>query len=373
MLNIEFLPALNGDCIFISLKDDKFLLIDGGFVSTYNTILKKKIKTIKESGKKLDLVIVTHVDSDHIRGILKLLGGEYADLVKRLWFNSGEVLSNYFDSNNVQDKINLIETQNISQEISIKEGIKLEDKINELNLKIDSPIKSVSYDSVEGLEFIIISPNENSLKELNEKWNDVLNEELKSDSSSVIGAEKNDYDKSIEELIQNPFSSENSIANGSSIAFILKYNELKFLFLADSHMDVIIDSLKKLEDTYGNPLKVEFVKLSHHGSKKNINEEFLSLVDTKTYLISTNGSPKHNHPNKETLAKIINFHKSKGKDCEFIFNYPQRGPLKEIFNELDFRQINDTFFDVEYNEKYNFYLKSPKKSNTGAVLKYESK
>jgi len=371
MIDFEFLPASNGDCIFITLSDEKFILIDGGYASTYTKSIKKRVKTIKDDGKCLDLVVVTHVDSDHIRGILKLLGGEYADLVKKIWFNSGKILSVYFNSTVVPDKIDLIETQSNSEEIGIEEGIKLEDKIKELSLTIDSPIKFDTFDTVDAFEFIIISPNENKLKILNEEWNAVLKEELKREVSSEISVGKNDYDKSIDELIQNPFSSDSSIANGSSIAFILKHNELNFLFLADAHMDVIIDSIKKLEYTHANPLKVEFVKLSHHGSKKNLNEEFLFLIDTDTYIISTNGSPKHHHPNKETLAKIIDFHKRKAQACKFIFNYPKSGPLEEIFKELDFRQINDSFFHIEYNEEYNFYLKFPKRSDTGARLIYE--
>lgn len=371
MINFEFLPASNGDCIFITLSDEKFILIDGGYASTYTKSIKKRVKTIKDDGKCLDLVVVTHVDSDHIRGILKLLGGEYADLVKKIWFNSGKILSDYFSSDVVPDKIDLIVTQSNSEEIGIEEGIKLEDKIEELSLTTDSPIKFDTFDTVDAFEFTIISPSENKLKILNEQWNAILKEELKRESSSEVGAGQNDYDKSIDKLIKNPFSSDSSIANGSSIAFILKHNESKFLFLADAHMDVIVDSLKKLEYTHVNPLKVEFVKLSHHGSKKNINEEFLSLIDTDTYIISTNGSPKYHHPNKETLAKIIDFHKRKVQACEFIFNYPKDGALKEIFMELDFKQINDSFFHIEYNEEYNFYLKFPKKSNTGAVLKYE--
>lgn len=300
---------------------------------------------------------------------MKLISGEYAPLVKKIWFNSGKIISNYFASDIVQNKINLIETQNDSEEISIKEGIKLEDKIEELSLTINSPIKFGTVDTIEDLKITVISPDEKNLRVLNEEWNDTLKKELKRESSSEIGTGKNDYDKSIKELIQNPFLSDTSVANGSSIAFILEYKELKFLFLADSHMSVVIDSLKEIKQN--KPLKVEFVKLSHHGSKKNLNEEFLSLIDTDTYIISTKGNTVHNHPNKETLSKIITYHQNKAQACNFIFNYPKNRQLGNIFNELDFEVFNDSSFHIEYNEEYNFYLKFPKKSNTGAVLNYD--
>ena len=65
--------------------------------------------------------------------------------------------------------------------------------------------------------------------------------------------------------------------NGSSIAFILESDNKKYIFLGDAHPSVVIDSLKSIGTTKSNPLEVELLKVSHHSSSYNTNEELLSL------------------------------------------------------------------------------------------------
>ena len=109
-----------------------------------------------------------------------------------------------------------------------------------------------------------------------------------------------------------------SDANGSSIAFLLEYQDKKFLFLGDADIKVINQSLIDL-GMIG--LEVNFVKLSHHGSKKNINKEFLDIIKTDTFVILTDGA-KHQHPHKETFSLILK-HEKRAENIKFIFNYPQ--------------------------------------------------
>ena len=100
------------------------------------------------------------------------------------------------------------------------------------------------------------------------------------------------------------------------------------LFLADSFPNVVVSSLKKLSRSEHNPLKCEFVKIAHHGSKANNNNELLRLIDSNKYVISTNGA-KHSHPDKQFLARLIN----QKNGCEIYFNYPDLA--KEIFSLQD--------------------------------------
>ena len=78
-------------------------------------------------------------------------------------------------------------------------------------------------------------------------------------------------------------------------------------------------SLKQKVRTLGysdtNKLKLDLVKISHHGSQYSTSDEFLSLLDSECYIISTNGS-KHGLPNKRTIARII-----KATDGKILFNY----------------------------------------------------
>lgn len=80
---IQILKAGYGDSIFLSIKRESSeynILIDGGLSATYydaknkrspNGPLKRLLDGLKADGRCIDLLIVTHVDDDHIGGIRK--------------------------------------------------------------------------------------------------------------------------------------------------------------------------------------------------------------------------------------------------------------------------------------------------------------
>ena len=73
-IRIEAYPALEGTAFNKHRKRKKTnILIDGGFAETYKDYLKPRLISMAENGEELNLVIVTHVDSDHIEGIIELL------------------------------------------------------------------------------------------------------------------------------------------------------------------------------------------------------------------------------------------------------------------------------------------------------------
>jgi beta-lactamase superfamily II metal-dependent hydrolase len=157
------------------------------------------------------------------------------------------------------------------------------------------------------IELQLLSPYESDLRILEEKEpkNQNPTECLKNKATQV----------------STTFGNDKRPPNKSSIAFILKYNIKEFLFLADANIDVINRSLESLRYSEDSKLVVEFVKLSHHGSLENINEDFLKLISTEKFIILTDGKNKHNnHPSKEIFPLIIE-HQAKDKNIEFIFNY----------------------------------------------------
>ncbi|BAF71688.1 hypothetical protein [Sulfurovum sp. NBC37-1] len=136
--------------------------------------------------------------------------------------------------------------------------------------------------------------------------------------------------------MQNEFEEDKSLPNGSSIAFILEIGDKKILFLGDSHPSVIIDGLKELRYSNRNKLEIDFMKVSHHGSKANTSNELLEIIKCDKFIISTDGS-KHGLPNKETLARIINKHSG----CKIYFTYPDL--IKKIFSE---KELNNGLFEA---------------------------
>ena len=67
---IKVFPAGAGDCILVDfIKEDYRILIDGGYAETYHKYLNKYLTELAAQGKRINLLIVMHIDSDHIGGI----------------------------------------------------------------------------------------------------------------------------------------------------------------------------------------------------------------------------------------------------------------------------------------------------------------
>jgi beta-lactamase superfamily II metal-dependent hydrolase len=337
-MKFKFLKAFNGDCILINFKEGDFnrnILIDGGTGSTYfqksrgkikHNDLHQELKNIKDRQELIDLLILTHVDDDHIGGILKWFkyDNEALNLVQKVWFNSGRTINKLFEP---EEKYNNSFELNraLSTDTSIGQGVEFEDFLkSKPGIWDEQVIKAGDELTVHGVDFKILSPDKDKLKNLLGKW-----EKEEPDSLNTSG-HKNDYESSLNQHVENDsFEEDTSKHNGSSISFILSYNDKNYLFLGDSFPSVVCSSLKANHCSELSPLPCEFVKVSHHGSKANNSNELLKLIDSKKYIISTNGA-KHSHPNKQFLARLIN----QNNNCEIFFNYPDL--INDIFSQEDY-------------------------------------
>ena len=342
-MKIKFLKAHNGDAILISVLHnglDRNILIDGGIGDTYRDrkgpkgkpvdgSLKRVINDISSKDQKIDLLVLTHVDDDHIGGILRWFeeDDKANKLINSVWFNSGKTIAKYLKID--PDKIDAIEiNQATNYNTSIQQGIEFEDYLKLHKLWNGKLIKSGDSLKVFGLTFDIISPDIKRLLKLLKKWD-------REKPDYLTSAKGDDYHLSLMEHIKNDkFKQDNAVHNGSSIAFILKHRDKKWLFLADAHPRVIIESLKDLKYSEDNPLEVEFVKLSHHGSKGNNSRKMLRMISTDNFIVSTNGQ-RHEHPHKQMLSRIIAEHPK----ATIWFNYGQR--IEKIFTLQDSKDFQD--------------------------------
>ena len=370
---IELLPALNGDCILVEYTPGHFILIDGGYVDTYQNYLLPRLKDIASRGGVIDVIVVTHIDGDHISGIIKLLEeNELPIEVKAIWYNG------YRHAQHIEK---VCETQESfahksiciesflpeNKPVSAKQGCTLSALITQKGLCWNAPADGGMMKALRKVDFgeaviYILSPNETDIETLGdfwrkrlikdgllkkehseEYWNDAYEFCLSKDKPGFRFHEKKvsksfDWDRIKEE----PYEPDKSTTNGSSISFVLETKGKRFLFLGDAHSETVEKSLIELYGEEKVPFMFDTVKLSHHGSYNNNSPRLLSMILCNQWLISTNGD-KYNHPDLPTLANII----TRNNGCQLFFNYNL-----SVCYELE---------KAKYHEKYEFDVITPEK------------
>ena len=343
-LMLKVLPASNGDSIIIKYgekNNTKNIIIDGGRGIACYKALKGFFKEVSDKSNSIELVVITHVDDDHINGILKIMQDDSVNknIVKDVWFNSGTLINGFLSEGIIDKSREILLPIPGNTDMSIKQGVSLETNLEKLGIWSKKLIKSNDYYNCSGAIIKVLSPNLSALKEINEKWEYEVNKET--DMAAIF-----DYDVSIESLLNNRFIQDTSVPNKSSIGFIFEYDDNCLLFLGDANPRVIIESLIALGYSTENKLKVDIVKVSHHGSKFNTCDELLNLIECKEFIISTNGC-QHGLPHKECLARIL---KNNVAGCKFYFNY---NISNRIFNE---NEINKYGINCKYLEQDEYII-----------------
>jgi len=77
-VKLRVFHASDGDCLLLSSSDAKprRILIDGGRKSSFEDHTRAVLGQLREAGGKLHVVCVSHIDDDHISGVLKLVEDE---------------------------------------------------------------------------------------------------------------------------------------------------------------------------------------------------------------------------------------------------------------------------------------------------------
>lgn len=393
-LNLTVFPANNGDSFLIETKGGTVILIDGGYVSTYKEYIKPKLLGLSKANKNLSLLIVTHIDGDHISGVIKFIEeNKQNEIIKieHIWHNSYFHLKSIEDGLTFKGKsidkmpINYILSDDFedfkNKNISVVQGSTLASLLKKFRYQINFAFNqnSVSIDSqhsvsIKDITFKILSPDNEKLGELKKHWKRELYKNGYSSDENLIDfnedvfeyllslekekkrlAKKNITAKSslnVINLANEKFVEDETTTNGSSIAFVLDYNNLHLLFLGDAHPSTIVDSLKKHYHPDDFPIKFDLIKISHHGSKNNTSPELLKYIDSENYIISTNGS-SHNHPDMETIAMIISRKSTFTRKLYFNYSLDSLVPFKE--NSL-MQKYNYEIVENPYNRPIEINL-----------------
>lgn len=343
MFKLRALKAKHGDSLLlIAGGDDKRktkVLIDGGPSGVYNSALREQLTNLvdidpkSESPPLLDLMMVSHIDDDHINGILKLTDDllearqeKRAPIVhiRQTWHNSfsdfilkdervdpklttssmGEIASNF--KGLILDKAKTKHLDDSEMVLaSVRQGRNLRINLKTLGIKSNSRFKDkliVIPDNMRSrtrnlnktLKMKIIGPHQDELDALRKKWKKELPELLKGDKRGVAAAVS---------------GLDTSVANLASLVVIAEFrtqgDEKKTVLLTgDARGDLILKSLKRsgIGKSKGS-WHFDVLKLPHHGSDRNVSEKFFKTVTADHYVICGDGG--HGNPEPQMFEWLF--------------------------------------------------------------------
>lgn len=299
MLAVALLPAAHGDALWIeygAARTPRRLLVDCGPAHTYESGLRAHLAALPERQRRVELFVVTHIDADHIDGALILL--QDRDTVgfdaKEIWFNAWEQLPR-----SPRDTFAPLQGEFLSGLMSLDDALaaRWNTRFDRGPVVVDTgddePLPTVTLDG--GARVTLLGPGPEELRRLGARWSAAIRDFSPGDANEAVRRlrERRQYRAPAGPptfSIKSP-GTDRTPANGSSISFLLEHGDRSVLLTGDAHARTLAAHLGRLCRERGVPrLAVSAVKLPHHGSVANLSAEWLTLVDTPHWLVSTNGA-----------------------------------------------------------------------------------
>lgn len=333
MLRIEILPAGHGDCLWLEYGDPhspRRILIDGGAKGTYKRSLAPRLRRLGGTPPRFDLLVVTHIDADHITGALDLLEDPAAGFqAEDIWFNGYRHLPD-----EAPDTLGPVQGERLT-DLLVKPGRRWNQAFGGQAVVVPPGPALPRIELAGGLILTLLSPTPTGLAKLKPDWekevrkagldpNRAAEEQAAAEGIDLLGAAAPE----VEALVRESFAEDESTPNGSSIALLAEYQGRRLLLAGDAHPGVLTAAIGRLS---GGKLKLDLCKLPHHGSKANLSRELLEVLDCPVYVFSTNGA-YFDHPDQQAVARVI---KHGGAGPELLFNY--RSKLNTVWESRPLR------------------------------------
>ena len=311
---VEMMPAKHGDALLVEYGTDRTrrMLIDGGPLPAFPEV-DARLQALPDGDRGVELLVITHVDTDHIEGIIRLLAlpeARWPITPKEVWFNGWRHLE---EARNLGGR----EGELVSALIHKRMAQRWNKRFGGKAVCVESAAGD-RFELEGNMVLTMLSPDAKSLEALLKDWKDSAKDweidpgDLEAAWAQLVATTKFHPDSELTlgpgdltaKLLKLLKGKDPSKANGSSIAFVAEHAGKSCMFLGDAHVGVVCDSLRRLGKSPAHPLKIDAVKLSHHGSKNNLTREFLELVDAEHFLVSSNGD-KFQHPDQGAIEAVI--------------------------------------------------------------------
>jgi beta-lactamase superfamily II metal-dependent hydrolase len=357
---LDALDAHKGDALVLrwgKKAGDHVALIDGGPDTIYSTTIVPHLEA--RAGKNplgqpnpivLDLVVVSHVDDDHIQGILDLANAmDRADkqskprpmTVNEVWHNSFEDMAFLADFADEPELVQAIKDAAAKPQALVPAGAVPKDDptVGDITAGAQGVGQGRSLDRIlqtvgpprndrfkdrggfvrdgkpiklDGLTIDVLLPNTALLALLKGEWRTELKKILKKEANK-----KKAGISALAAAFDDP-----SVPNQSSIVLHVAFGGKTMLLTGDARGDHILDALRPTAGAKPKKMRVDLFKVGHHGSDHSNGTELFETVIADRYVISGNGEHGNPHP---TALKAL-FDTQKGRPITvYLTNHPQVG------------------------------------------------
>lgn len=341
-----------GDCIFLLLSSKKkqfSIMVDCG---SYEEPIQKYVK--EDLNSEIDLLIITHIDNDHIIGVTEMLSKDVK--VNHIIFNCYQ-RSGYGETQKL-DKSQKERLEAIEKEV----GLIVNDIIDphrptprsastamkgvaatilgrpELKQVWDEPytLCGMQVDLKEWGMITFLSPTMDEIENLDKEFRQALFKELNVDNAmGKWDKQENMFEillryamlqdtkqvpmmkakpgkkepdtmtleerllKAADEPVQ---TSQITAANQASLAFVWEKDGHRVLVMGDANPDVVVKGLQTHYKGQTFPVLFDAIKVSHHGSHYNTTKELVQCADTEHYFFT--GGQELKRPSEAALGRM---------------------------------------------------------------------
>ena len=324
-LVLELLPAKQGDALLLEYGDPQRphrVLVDAGPARAYPAV-RERLARLPEQQRHLELLVLTHVDGDHVEGAVPLLddrelGLTYGDV----WFNGYRHLT---------DDLGAVHGEIVSALLS-ERRLPWNEAFDRRAVRRDSGPTLPSHTLPGGLRLTVLAPVQDTLLRLRKVWEKECRKAGLTPGTprEALGA----YDRRpalhpldsylsgapdrLGQLAATRTGSDDSVANASSIVLLAEYAGRAVLLTGDAPGETVVEGLALLARERGvRRLPLDAVKLPHHGSSRNVTTPLVKRALAPRYLFSSDGS-YFGHPDPEAVARVV---VDGPPDATLVFNY----------------------------------------------------